>query len=161
MVGYNYKKGKYMTKRFKLNEEEPKEDKSFKLPSPEQIAEMMDIGKNIDEELDLQPSLMSKFAEIFGKVYYEYEISELELGIVKDKLGENMKENPEAWNIKEKKGEYTISEQLIARRIHSSTRYQNAFKKFAYWKAKRKEWEGQLEAVKQRSFSINQKANRI
>lgn len=138
-----------------------KDDKpSFVLPTSEEIAEMMDIGKNLDEELDFQASLMSRFAEIFGKVYYEYEIAELELGIVKDLLGESMRENPEAWNIKEKKGEYVISEQLISRRIHSSTRYQQAYKRFAYWKAKRKEWEGQLEAVKQRSFSVNAKVNR-
>jgi hypothetical protein len=151
-----------MTKRFKLkDEEEQQEEQSLKLPSEEQVAEMMEIGDDLDEELDLQPSLMSKFAEIFGKVYYQYEISELELGIVKDQLGENMRENPSKWGIKEKKGEINISEQLIARRIHGNTKYQNAFKKFAYWKAKRKEWESQLEAVKQRSFSINQKVNRI
>lgn len=146
-----------MVQKFKLESEE----KSIKLPTNEEVADMINIGDNLDEELDLQPSLMSKFSEIFGKVYYEYEIAELELGIVKDQLGEDMRENPEKWKIKEKKGEFVISEQLIARRVHSSTRYQNAYKKFAYWKAKRKEWEGQLEAVKQRSFSINAKVNKF
>lgn len=143
-----------MAIKLKLREE----SKSFELPTSEKIAEMMDIGEDLDEELDLQPSLMSKFSEIFGKVYYEYEISELELGIVRDQLGEDMRQNPKKWGIKDAD---KISEQLVSRRIHSSTKYQEAFKKLAYWKAKRKEWEGQLEAVKQRSFSVNAKVNRI
>jgi hypothetical protein len=146
--------------KFKLQKKE-RESPKFELPTEEEIATMMDIGKDLDEELDFQSALMSKFSTIFGKVYEEYMISELEVGIIKDQLGEDMRDNPEKWGIKEKKGEYTISEQLIARRVHGNTRYQNAYKKFAYWKARRKEWEGHLEAVKQRSFSINAKVNRI
>lgn len=146
--------------KYKLNQVEEKVDSILILPTEHEVAEMMDIGDNLDEELDLQPSLMSKFSEIFGKVYYEFQIAELQLGIVKDELGEDMRTNPEKWGIKEKKGEINISEQLIARRVHGSPYYQKAFKKFAYWKAKRKEWEGQLEAVKQRSFSVNAKVNR-
>lgn len=149
-----------MAIRFSLRDNKPEEE-SVKLPSNEEVAEMIDIGDNLDEELDLQPSLMSKFSEIFGKVYEQYMIAELNLGIIKDQLGEDMRENPGKWNIKEKKGEFVVSEQLIARRVHASTRYQEAYKKFAYWKAKRKEWEGQLEAVKQRSFSINAKVNKF
>jgi hypothetical protein len=144
--------------KFKLKRRDSPE--KFKLPTNLEIAEMMEIGDDLDEELDLQPSLMSKISGIFGKIYYQFEIAELELGIVKDQLGEDMKNNPSKWNIKEKKGEINISEQLIIRRVHGNTRYQEAYKKFAYWKAKRKEWEGHLEAVKQRSFSINAKANR-
>lgn len=158
-MAIKYKLGNKKTHEIGFNDTKG-DSPSFKLPTSEEVAEMMDIGKNLDEELDFQASLMSKFAEIFGKVYYEYEIAELELGIVKDQLGEDMKDNPAKWNIKEKKGEIVISEQLIARRIHGNDRYQKAYKKFAYWKAKRKEWEGQLEAVKQRSFSVNAKVNR-
>jgi len=133
------------------------EDKSFKPPTEKQIATMMEIGNDLDEELDFQPGLMSSFASIFGKVYEEYMIAELYLGIIRDQIGEDMKENPIKWNIKDPD---KISEQLINRRIHSSTKYQEYYKKFAFWKAKRKEWENHLEAVKQRSFSVNQKVNR-
>lgn len=142
--------------KHKLQQEEP-EDKPFKLPTEEQIATMMEIGDDLDEELDFQPSLMSSFSSIFGKIYEEYMMAELNLGIVRDQLGEDMKENPKKWNVKDPD---KISEQLIARRIHSNTRYQEAYKKFAFWKARRKEWENHLEAVKQRSFSVNQKVNR-
>ena len=95
--------------------------------------------------------------EITKQVYEEYMIAELYLGIIRDQIGEDMKENPIKWNIKDPD---KISEQLINRRIHSSTKYQEYYKKFAFWKAKRKEWENHLEAVKQRSFSVNQKVNR-
>jgi hypothetical protein len=141
--------------KFKLSK---KQETDFVLPTENEIAEMMDIGDDLDEELDFQSSLMSKFSSIFGKVYEEYMLADLQMGIVKDQIGEDMRENPKKWNIKDAD---KISEQLISRRIHSSTKYQEAYKKFAYWKARRKEWEGHLEAVKQRSFSVNAKVNKI
>lgn len=143
--------------KYKLNQKE-KEIREFILPTDSEIAEMIDIGNNLDEELDFQSALMSKFSSIFGKIYEEYMIAELQVGIIRDQLGEDMKLNPKKWNIKDPD---KVSEQLISRRIHSNYDYQKAYKKFAYWKAKRKEWEGHLEAVKQRSFSINAKVNKI
>lgn len=144
--------------KHKIKAKEEQNEEQFILPTEEQIATMMEIGDDLDEELDFQPSLMSKFASIFGRVYEEYMIAELQLGIVKDQIGEDMKENPKKWKIKDAD---KISEQLIARRINSDPWYQKAYKKFAYWKARRKEWESHLEAVKQRSFSVNAKVNKI
>ena len=112
--------------------------------------------KNLDEENRFQAKLMAKYSRIFGRKVKERYNAELELDIIKDQLGDDVKENPKKWNLK--KGE-RITEALISRVIVRSERYQQAHKRYAKAYSEYKEWEGLLKACEQRAWSLKSLEN--
>lgn len=112
--------------------------------------------EDLDEENRRQAILYGKFSKRFKAAYIKQHREELALSILKDELSQDIEENKDKWKIStDKKGDYyIISEALINRILFRNEKFVKQFKKAFEAKAERKEWEGMLEACKQKSISI-------
>jgi len=109
------------------------------------------IGEDIESENRYQPILMAKVSKIFGSKYKTCKELELELAIMKDDLAQDMKLNPKEWGLE--KGD-KLNESLIARIVLRDPSFVKISKDFILAKSEVKEWEGVLEACKQRGMSL-------
>jgi hypothetical protein len=133
-----------------------------KRDSPDEITEddiikMMEIDKyKLDEENSYQSKLMSIVSKIYGEKHTKKYLLELEVGIIKDQLAEDMKQNPHKWGLEAGK---EPSEAMVARMIIRNTRYQNKYKEYVKAKGEDKEWEGMLKAVEQKAWALKSLEN--
>lgn len=143
---------------------------SPKISEEDQIIEALEIDKhNLDEENTHQANLMAKISKIRGQKHTQKYLLELELSILKDQLGEDIKANPKKWGIPVKESKFkkgvesipaiNISETMIDRMIVRNTRYQELFKKYAEAKGEDQEWEGMLKACEQKAWSLKSLEN--
>lgn len=116
------------------------------------LVEAMNVDKfRLDEEAKFQAVLMAKVWKKYSEIYFEKCQAELDLDILKDTLGDDIKNNPENWGIEPKE---KISEAMINRVIIRDEEYQKQLENFNKLKALTIEWEGMTKASEKRDNNI-------
>lgn len=137
--------------KIKLKRKEEKHEDTF------DPIRALEINKyKLDEEATYQPLLMAKITRLYAQKYKLRYEKEIELGIVKDQLAEDMKTNPHKWELE--KGD-KITDALVNRIVVRNTRYQRVYKEYIDAKAEEKEWEGLIKACEQRAWSLKSLEN--
>lgn len=137
--------------KIKLKRKEEKHEDTF------DPIRALEINKyKLDEEATYQPLLMAKITRIYSQKYKLRYEKEIELGIIKDQLAEDMKTNPHKWELE--KGD-KITDALVNRIVVRNTRYQKVYKEYIDAKSEEKEWEGLIKACEQRAWSLKSLEN--
>jgi len=134
--------------------------KLFKVKIPKEILEeeteeefkLKDINKyKLDEEAEKHDNIYREASKIYAKkVRLKYD-AELELGIVKDELAEEIRKHPTNWDLKK---DERLTDALINRVIVRDERYKIAYHKYIDAKTESVEWEGVKSSLEQRGWMI-------
>lgn len=115
------------------------------------VVELRIDNNDLEMENLKQPKLMAQFSRIFGKVYFEMRNLEMDMSVRRDEIEIEISQNPKRWGLKE--GE-RITDALINRIAYRDPQYVAMARRFVKARANVKEWEGMLDACKQRSTAI-------